>query len=333
MNRRFQKLALATTATTYLLILVGALVRASGAGMGCPDWPRCFGRWVPPARIEDVPARFAPYFNVRLAWTEYLNRLLGMTTGILVFATLVAACVYHRRNARVVGSSIGAFVGVGLAGWLGKKVVDHHLAPALVTVHMFVALAVVSLLIYATVSAYAPADGVRDADEPLPESRRELLVATLGTTALLMVQIAIGTRVRASLEIVAQAHPEFARGEWITHIGSLDPVHRTFALLVGGAVLALAAYVRRRIDPQPALRAIATMLAVGVLAQIAIGVGLAYGALPPVLQIAHVTIGSLMLGGLITLAMLSARLPVATTNSDRSAGTGSSAASALREAS
>jgi cytochrome c oxidase assembly protein subunit 15 len=299
--------------------------------MGCPDWPRCFDRWVPPTRLDEVPARFAPYFNVRLAWTEYLNRLLGMTTGFLIFATLAAAFVYHRRNARVLWSSVGAFIGVGLAGWLGKKVVDHNLAPKLVTVHMFVALAVVSLLIYATVSAYEPADGLRDADEPLPESRRQLFVATLGTTALLMVQVAIGTRVRASLEIVSREHLEYARGEWITHIGSLDPVHRTMALVVGSAVLALAWYVWKRVDPQPVLRTIAALLGAGVVVQIAIGVGLAYGALPPVLQIGHVTVASLMLGGLITLAMLAARLPVFSS----AAGTrpDSSTASAVREAS
>lgn len=308
MNRRFQRLALATTATTYLLILVGALVRASGAGMGCPDWPRCFERWVPPTRIEDVPTQLAPYFNFRLAWTEYLNRLLGVTTGFLIFATVVAAFVYHRRNGRVLWSSIGAFIGVGLAGWLGKRVVDHHLDPAFVTLHMFVALAVVSLLIYATVYAYAPIQGVRGDDEPPSEARRQLTLLSLATTGLLMVQIAVGTRIRASLEIVASTHPELARGEWIGRIGAIDPVHRTLALAVGAAVFGVGWYVRRRVDPQPTLRAISMALMLGVIAQITVGVGLAYGALPPTLQVLHVTIGSLMLGGLIALALLSLRL-------------------------
>jgi len=88
----FQKLALATTATTYLLILVGGLVRAAGAGLGCPDWPKCFGSWVPPTGADQLPPGFDPaQFNPALAWTEYLNRLLGVLVGCLIFATLVAA--------------------------------------------------------------------------------------------------------------------------------------------------------------------------------------------------------------------------------------------------
>ena len=76
----FQKLALWTTAVTYFLILVGGLVRASGAGLGCPDWPRCFGSWIPPASAAELPPQFdASQFNRTLMWTEYLNRLLGVT--------------------------------------------------------------------------------------------------------------------------------------------------------------------------------------------------------------------------------------------------------------
>ena len=54
----FVRLAVWTTALTYALILVGSLVRASGAGLGCPDWPRCFGSWIPPASAAELPPEF-----------------------------------------------------------------------------------------------------------------------------------------------------------------------------------------------------------------------------------------------------------------------------------
>src|SRR4249920_955766 len=105
----FQRLALLTTAATYALILVGGLVRASGAGLGCPDWPRCFGLWVPPTRADQLPPGFDPaLFNAALAWTEYLNRLLGVVVGLLIFATLVSAVARYRRTPRVLWPTAAA---------------------------------------------------------------------------------------------------------------------------------------------------------------------------------------------------------------------------------
>jgi heme A synthase len=78
---------------------VGGLVRASGAGLGCPDWPRCFGSWIPPLSAADLPARFDPaLFKPTLMWTEYLNRLLGMTVGLMILATTISAWRHHRRE-------------------------------------------------------------------------------------------------------------------------------------------------------------------------------------------------------------------------------------------
>ena len=126
----FQRLAIWTTATTYLLILVGGLVRASGAGLGCPDWPRCFGSWIPPASAAALPPQFDPaQFNPTLMWTEYMNRLLGVTVGFLILATAISAWRHHRHRPRILWTTIAAFLLVGYEGWLGGRVVAHELAP------------------------------------------------------------------------------------------------------------------------------------------------------------------------------------------------------------
>src|SRR5215468_5619383 len=113
----FQRLALWTTATTYFLILVGGLVRASGAGLGCPDWPRCFGSWIPPASAAELPPQFdLSLFNPTLMWTEYLNRLLGMAVGLLILATVVAAWRRHRREPRILWTTVAALLLTGFQG-------------------------------------------------------------------------------------------------------------------------------------------------------------------------------------------------------------------------
>src|SRR5207302_5270325 len=129
------------TAATYALIAIGGLVRASGSGLGCPDWPKCFDRWIPPFSASDVPPSIDPaLFNVAKAWTEYINRLLGVTIGVLIFATLVLAIVHHRRSKRILFSTLGAFVLTGIEGGIGGKVVKSQLSPMILTVHLVVAL-------------------------------------------------------------------------------------------------------------------------------------------------------------------------------------------------
>ena len=81
-------------------------------------------------------------------WTEYLNRLLGVTVGFLIFATAISAWRHHRRDPRILWTTIAAFLLVGFQGWLGGRVVAHELAAWIVTVHMIVALVIVQLLLY-----------------------------------------------------------------------------------------------------------------------------------------------------------------------------------------
>ena len=151
----FQRLALWTTASTYFLILVGGLVRASGAGLGCPDWPRCFGSWIPPASAAELPPQFdRSLFNPTLMWTEYLNRLLGVTVGFLILATVVSGWRHHRREPRIFWTTVVALLLTGFQGWLGGRVVANELAPWIVTIHMIVALVIVQLLLYAVVRAW-----------------------------------------------------------------------------------------------------------------------------------------------------------------------------------
>jgi cytochrome c oxidase assembly protein subunit 15 len=299
----FQRLALATTATTYLLILVGGLVRASGAGMGCPDWPKCFGLWVPPLRADQLPPAFDPArFNAALTWTEYLNRLLGVATGFLIFATLVAAIARHRRSPRILWPVVAAFLGVGFQGWLGGRVVAHNLAPWVVTVHLLVALVIVSLLLYATAQAFFGAVAV-----PL-EARTVDAATNLAASALIVLslaQVALGTEVRGAIDAHA-AVLGIPRSGLLASVGWPDMAHRNVALVVLAVAMWLVWRVHRDVAPTPLRRAAGVVAALAV-AQVAAGMTLAYCALPRPVQVAHLSIASLLLGAETLLALLAHR--------------------------
>lgn len=291
----FQRLAIGTTAITYFLILVGGLVRASGAGLGCPDWPRCFGSWIPPASAADLPPQFDPsQFNPMLMWTEYLNRLLGVIVGFLMIATAVSAWRYHRRERRILWSAIAAVLLTGFQGWLGGRVVAHELTPWIVTTHLMVALVIVSLLLFATVSAFDIPPQHLPAPARISIAVKALIVATL-------MQIALGTQVRGRIDSALDA--AVPRAAALGTVGLLDNLHRTTALVVFAGALIVAFLVWTRLPRRPDLRRWALAIAGLAFSQIALGVVMAYVFLAPAAQVAHLTVASLLLGAEMVLLL------------------------------
>ena len=301
----FQKLALWTTATTYFLILVGGLVRASGAGLGCPDWPRCFGSWIPPLSAAELPAQFdASQFNPTLMWTEYLNRILGVTVGFLILATLIVAYRHHRRTPRVFWPTLAAFLLVGFQGWLGGVVVQHELAPWIVTVHLIVAIVIVSLLLYATVYAFFAAGA---ATRVHGHARRPLAWSALALILLTLAQVGLGAQVRGGIDEALLSG--FPRELALSSVGGYDEWHRDAALAVFGLTVWVAFLVwTRHGNERPLVTTTVTMVAL-VIVQIALGLTMAYLALTPAAQVAHLTASSLLLGAQTVLFLLARWLP------------------------
>lgn len=302
----FQRLAIATTALTYLLIAVGGLVRASGAGLGCPDWPRCFGSWIPPASAAALPPGFdASQFNATLMWTEYLNRLLGVSVGFAILGTTIAAWRAHRRRPRIVWPVVAALLLTGYEGWLGGRVVAHELAPWIVTAHLVVALVIVQLLLWATVESL---QGDRPPAHPAAGDARGRLAAVTGVvTALLLAQVAVGTQVRGTIDDALEAGT--ARADALASVGALDATHRELAAVVTLAVVGLWAWVWLRFSRHRALVLAANVALAAAVLQIVAGMTLAGLALPPPAQVAHLTLASVMLGALTTLAVVAWRWP------------------------
>lgn len=305
-SRVFRRLAIATTTLTYFLISVGSIVRVSGAGMGCPDWPRCFGLLVPPTSVDELPP-LGTYtypkgwsvesFDPLMTWIEFTNRLIGATVGIAILATLISAIVSHRRERGVVVPAFIAFVGVLFAAWLGGRVVAHELAPWMVTAHLLSAIVVVSALVVAVVNV-TPASVTPPSPMSLTLSRAAWAVGLLA-----LVQGTVGTQVRGYLDDIGRHHPELARGDRLPLVGAINLIHRNLALAVAVAVVILAVLVRERVKENARAQRAAMAAVVCVVAQVVVGVGLAWAGLPHALQVLHLLFGSLLLGALTATAM------------------------------
>lgn len=244
--RRFKGLATLTLAAVYFLILVGASVRASGAGMGCPDWPTCFGQWVPPTAESQLPANYREVyaelgyrdtrFNVVKTWTEYLNRLIGVTIGLLIFATAWVSMPLRRLDVSITTASVMAFLMVGFQGWLGSRVVSSNLQPGMITLHMLMALAIVATLLFALAQSRRQVMATQPVLAIDPRFQKWLYIV-LGMTVL---QVAMGTQVREMTDLIKAAQGEELRSSWIEAMPWFFYVHRSFSALVLFANLWLA---------------------------------------------------------------------------------------------
>ena len=316
--RLFRRLSRSTLVAVYSLILIGGIVRSTGSGMGCPDWPKCFGRWIPPTSVAELPddykeiyaahrdkknQRFAKYlatigmgttaasilndpsvlkendFNPTKTWIEYINRLVGVIIGFLIFAVFVASLRFWRTERKLTIIAFAAFLLVGFQGWIGSFVVSTNLTPWTITVHMFLALLIVAFLIYLVhQSSYG-----REINSSLGFW---WLVVSM---AVLLVQILLGTQVREAIDRVADV---VAREAWISNLGVEFIVHRSFSWIV----LILHVGLIMKLHKTEGSKVFALTLILLILGTILTGMGMAYFAVPPYLQPVHLLLATATFG-------------------------------------
>lgn len=234
---RFRRLGVLTIAAIYIVILAGGIVRASGAGMGCPDWPTCFGQWIPPTAESQLPTNYHEIyalgyenttFNPLKTWTEYVNRLVGASTGLLVLLTAWSSRIHLKRDKAIFYLSLSVFFMIGFQGWLGSAVVASNLKPLMITLHMLLALMIVSLLIYAI--ARSQKTSLKSFNtHGLPARFMPLFKVAMGLT---LIQIAMGTQVREAIDFIAHQHSYIDRQYWREDFPFLFYVHRSFSSLI-----------------------------------------------------------------------------------------------------
>ena len=299
---RYRKMAVITLAAVYFLILVGATVRASGAGMGCPDWPTCFGQWIPPTSEAQLPSDYQQVyadlgysdtqFNVVKTWTEYLNRVLGVSIGVMIFITAVRSWYTRRIDPAIMKASVAAFLMVGFQGWLGSKVVASNLQPGMITLHMLVALAIVATLLFALAQARRELMEAQPVHSIDPKFERWLAIVLVMT----VFQVALGTQVREMTDFIRESQGEELRSSWIEAMPWFFYVHRSFSAIVLFSNLWLVRILINSLGWQHTLtRLCLAMIGVIVLSVVS-GATLGHLGMPALVQPTHLLSASLLFG-------------------------------------
>lgn len=299
---RFRRLGVLTIFAVYFVILVGGIVRASGAGMGCPDWPTCFGQWVPPTQESQLPSNYHEIyanrgyentlFNPIKTWTEYVNRLVGVTTGFLIFLTAWSSRIYLKTDKAVFYLSLSVFFLIGFQGWLGSSVVASNLKPVMITLHMLVALLIVALLIYTIARSQRDAIGQIDT-RLLPPAYKSVLIAAMFMTLL---QITMGTQVREAVDFIAHEHGYIERQYWRDDFPIIFYVHRSFSSIILFTNIWLVWKIHQFLKKETVMLYTGFSLLALVVIAIVAGITLDRLGVPPVAQPIHLLVASLIFG-------------------------------------
>jgi len=294
----FRRFAFITTAATYVLIFVGGLVRVSGAGLGCPDWPKCFGRWIPPTDVSQLPAGMDPsLFNFTLAWIEWINRLVGVSVGLLIATTGFWAIARYRPHKKILIPAVFAALLVAFQGWQGSVVVSSLLEPIVVTVHMLLALVIVILLTYMTQHAYYLEHPNLGLDTAYPAFTRVLTILLI---PLALIQVGLGTQIRSALERLADRWPLLADTERLMRVGWMNHAHMTLGIIIAALTVWLGWRVLKRTENlSPLAQQVMTAMIVLVVVQIMIGGGFMFAGIPAMVQVFHLWVATLYIGCLL----------------------------------
>ena len=316
-SKIFYSLTWVTLISIYLVILAGSIVRTTGSGMGCPDWPKCFGQWIPPTEISQLPSDYKEIFlEKRLkkmekytsfltrlgydevaekinsdphlkkeeeftpikTWIEYINRLLGFLAGNFLILMTVISLLLFKKDKRLFLLSFLTLILTGIQGWFGSIVVASNLTPWTISFHMMMALLIVFLLVKLVAMRRGKNIAV------ISSERLILWVAFL----LSLAQIYFGTQVRQRIDVVSKELVN--RSEWIEQLGGVFEFHRSFAILI----LLINGYLIYKLRDR--VTKITNLLVLVLIIEVLSGIVMAYFAVPKAAQPIHLLLSTIMFG-------------------------------------
>lgn len=311
-----------TLVLIYLVVIAGSFVRITGSGMGCPDWPKCFGQWVPPTQKSQLPIdyknvyankraekieKFAKLlskigfkdvaekiredksllveqeFNPKKTWTEYGNRLVGFLSGNAVLVLFVWILIYYRKRNLIILSFLN-LIFIGFEGWFGSIVVATNLVPWTITVHLFFALVIIGMQLV-IIRKVSNTQATNVSVQPL------LKWLILFCFIVTFVQMFLGTQVREHIDELTKQG--FGRESWSDRLGMSFLVHRSFSWMV----LLIMTFIAWKNESGQKLKLLRTSYILLALELIS-GILLAYADMPGLVQTSHLVFATILLGTL-----------------------------------
>ena len=287
--KAFRVLSVATAVVTYALVVLGGVVRVSGSGLGCPDWPLCHGHLLPPLNLHAI--------------IEYSHRTTASLTSALVLLTAAVAWLAWRKRRDLV---IPATVALGLLivqVILGAITVRLELPPMIVLAHLATAMALLGAVCVTAVAALTPAPaGAIDR-----VARRRMLLAASGTYLLLISgSLVVGSGASGA----CNAWPLCGGGFSLSFDGlpAIQLLHRVIAGVIGLLIILSLASVLARHRRHAAVRATVALTLAALAFQVVVGAAVVTLRLPAALRGLHLALASAVWAGTVILAVIVGRL-------------------------
>jgi heme a synthase len=305
-------------------------VRSTGSGMGCPDWPKCFGNYIPPTSVDALPENYKEIYsekrhqkNLRVAsmmrglgldglafkitngdsirveqsfnpiktWIEYINRIIGVLVGFFILLSFVKSFSLRKSYTKIFVLSLLGLLLVIFQGWIGSIVVSTNLLPGMITFHMLLAIGLIALLLNIRFKMTMDREKLEIKKEN--NSVKSILVACI---ILLLTQIVLGTQVREAVDSISAHFGETERINWIENLGITYYIHRTYSLLILTLHILLIMKLFRSYDLVGRLSRYTILLVALITTEILTGAVLSYMALPALIQPVHLFLALVIFG-------------------------------------
>tara|TARA_B100001250_G_scaffold285356_1_gene247438 strand:+ start:1575 stop:2525 length:951 start_codon:yes stop_codon:yes gene_type:complete len=302
--KNFYKTSIITVIILYILVLVGGFVRVTESGDDCPDWPKCYGSWIPPFSIEDIPDEFNPTQDkVYGSWVEYFNRLVGVVLGISMLFTFCKSIYVFKIDKIIFYGSLSSLLLVIVAGWFGGQIAQNIdginiMHQHSVSIHLYIAILTIISLVYTTNRAFLLLYPDCEKKTNYSDESVYIFFAILVLNLLLVFS---GSFIRTFIDDdLIKELPYFLRMEhYVYKTGFIKFIHPILGFSMLSLLGVLWNHIMNLSDSSNILKMLVRVLLILIGLQVVIGEGLRFNFIHESFRLYHLWLSTVILGIII----------------------------------